>query len=171
MLEIVLSATDDEPAVKLSFEHSLISLSKWEAIHEKAFFGKDPKTPEETASYIHQMLLDDNPPEGYFDRFTESDFETIAAYINTTHTATTFGPEPPGRGSSEVITSELIYYWMIQFTIPFQPTETWHLNNLMTLIKVCGIKQSPPKKMNKQQLAEQYRSLNEQRRKQTGSAG
>ena len=171
MLDIMLQATDDEPAVKLSFEHSLLSLSKWEAVYEKPFFGREPKTPEETMVYIEQMLLTENPPENFVERFSVENFNAVAAYINSNQTATTFGPEPQQRGTSEVITNELIYFWLIQFNIPFHPVETWHLNRLMTLVKVVGIKQSKPKKMSKQELAEKYRSLNEQRRQQSGSAG
>jgi len=171
MLDIMLQPLDDEPVIKLSFEHSLLSLSKWEAIHRKPFFGREPKTPEETVSYIEQMVLNDNPPENFVDRLSVEDINTIAEYINSDQTATTFGPEPQQRGSSEVITNELIYYWLIQFNIPFHPVETWHLNRLMVLVKVVGIKQSKPKKMSKQELAEKYRSLNEQRRQQSGSAG
>lgn len=171
MLDIVLSATDDLPAIKLSFEHSLISLSKWESLHGKAFYGREPKTQEETESYIRCMLLTEDPPLNFFSRLQRPQFERLAEYINSKQSATTFGPEPDRRGPQEVITAELIYYWMVQFRIPFSPSETWHINRLMTLIKIAGIKQSKPKKMNKQQLAEQYRNLNEERRKQSGTAG
>jgi hypothetical protein len=171
VLDIMLQPLDDEPVVKLSFEHSLLSLSKWEALHEKPFFGREPKTPEETMSYVRQMLLTDNAPDNFIDRLTADDYKSIADYINSNQTATTFAPEPQQRGSSELITNELIYFWLIQFNIPFHPVETWHLNRLMVLVKVVGIKQSKPKKMSKQELAEKYRSLNEQRRQQSGSAG
>lgn len=171
MLDILLSATDDLPAVKLSFEHSLVSLSKWESIHEKPFFARNEKSEEESSSYIRQMLLTEDPPENFITRLSKPEYAKIANYINSKQSATTFGFEPESKGSREVITNELIYYWMVQFQIPFQPTETWHLNRLMTLIKIIGVKQSKPKKMSKQQLAEQYRQLNEQRRRESGSAG
>ena len=171
MLNIVLSATDDLPAVKLSFEHSLVALSKWESIHEKPFFGREAKDLEETKSYITQMLLTEEYPVNFFDRFTEEQYHLIADYINSNQTATTFGMEMNEKPSNEVITSELIYYWLTQFQIPFWPTETWHINRLMTLVKVVGVKQAKPKKMNKQQMAEHYRKLNEQRKRESGSAG
>lgn len=171
MLDIVLSATDDLPVVKLTFEHSLVSLSKWESLHEKAFYGREPKTEEDTESYIHCMLLTEDPPLNFFSRLHRTQLEKIAEYINSKQTATTFGLEAEEKGYKELVTAELIYYWMVQFRIPFTPAETWHINRLMTLIKVAGIKQSKPKKMNKQQLAEHYRNLNEQRRRETGSAG
>lgn len=171
MLKVFLSATDDLPAVRLTLEHSLLSMSKWESIHEKPFFGREAKTQEETVSYVTQMILEDDYPVDYFSRLTEAQFKQIAEYINAKRSATTFGPEPQQRGQAEAITSELIYYWLVQFNIPFHPTETWHLSRTMTLIKIAGIKQSKPKKMNRQQLAEHYRQLNEQRRRESGSAG
>jgi hypothetical protein len=171
MLDIVLSATDDLPAVKLSFEHSLLSVSKWESLHEKPFYGPQDKTEEETESYIRQMLLTQEPPANFYSRLQRPQFERIQAYINSKQTATTFGIEPEKKGMTEVVTAELIYYWFVQFQIPFHPTETWHMNRIMTLIKIAGIKQSKPKKQSRQQIAEQYRSLNEQRRKQSGTAG
>jgi len=158
------------PAVKLDFEHSLSSLSKWEEIHERPFFGREPMSHEQTLSYIKQMLLTKNPPEDFLKRLTPDDFETITAYINSRHTATTFREEPGQKGSSEVITNEVIYHWMIQFQIPWD-AQYWHLNRLMTLIKICGIKQTKPKKMSRQAQAEEYRRLNAERRRQLGSSG
>ena len=171
MLDIILSATDDLPAVKLSFEHSLVSISKWEQEHEKPFYGREPKTEEETASYVKYMLLTEDPPTNFFERLTVPQYQKIANYINAKGTATTFGPEPDQKGRGETITSELVYFWLVQFNIPFHPTETWHINRLMTLVKIAGIKNSKPKKMSAQQRAEQFRALNEQRRRETGSAG
>jgi len=173
MLDITLSARGDDESsiVTLSFEHSLISLSKWEAFYEKAFFGREAKTVEETETYIRFMILSENPPEDFFERISVEDFGRIAEYINSRQTATTFGPEPQQKGPSELITSELIYWWLIQFNIPIHPVETWHLNRLMTLVKVAGVKSSKPKKMSKQELAEKYRQLNEQRKRESGTAG
>lgn len=171
MLTIMLPADDTNEAVKLTLEHSLVSLSKWESIHEKAFFGQEAKTEEETLSYIQQMILSENPPEDLIDRLTVEDVDTISDYINSKHSATWFREEKETKSSSEVITSELIYYWMIQFQIPFKPVEEWHLNRLMTLIKIAGIKQSKPKRMSRQSLQEQYRRINAERREKFGTAG
>ncbi len=171
MLTIMLPATDDSDAVELKLEHSLVSLSKWESIHEKAFFGREEKTFEDTVSYVEQMILTENPPVKFVERLTKDDFEKIAEYINGKHSATWFREEAPTRAPSEVITSELIYYWMIQFQIPFKPVDEWNLSRLMTLIKIAGVKQSKPKKMSRHSLAEQYRQLNAQRREQYGTAG
>lgn len=171
MLDIILSADDVLPAVKLSLEHSLVSISKWESEYQKPFFGRDPKTHEETKAYIKLMLVTEDPPSNFFERFTEPQFQSIADYINSSRTATTFGLEPEQKSKGEVITSELIYFWLVQFQIPFDPTETWHINRVMTLIKIAGIKNSKPKKMSAQQRAEQFRALNEQRRRESGSSG
>lgn len=171
MLDILLSADGVQPAAKLTFEHSLVSISKWEQEHQKPFYGREPKTEEETESYVKYMLLTEDPPANFFKRLSMDQYKQIAEYINSKATATTFGPEPEQKGRAETITSELVYYWLVQFNIPFYPTETWHINRVMTLIKIAGIKQSKPKKQSRQQIAEQYRSLNEQRRKQSGTAG
>ena len=171
MLDIVLSADGVQPASKLTFEHSLVSISKWEQEHQKPFYGREPKTAEETESYIRYMLLTPDPPLNFFKRFSIEQYQQVADYINSKATATTFGLEPEQRGRGETITSELVYFWLVQFNIPFLPTETWHINRVMTLIKIAGIKNSKPKKMSAQQRAEQFRALNEHRRRETGSAG
>lgn len=171
MLTILLPAIDDLPAVEIHLEHSLVSLSKWESIHEKAFFGKEAKTLDEIGDYVFQMLLTENPPEGLLDRLSSDDYDTISHYINSKQSATWFRDDPNAKPSSEIITSELIYYWMIQFQIPFHPAEEWHLNRLMTLIKICGIKQTKPKKMSANSVREQYRQLNAERRERLGTSG
>jgi hypothetical protein len=171
MLTIVLSATEDLPTAKLHFEHSLVSLSKWESIHEKAFYGKEGIDHEQTKSYIQQMLLDTVPEENWIDRFSPGDFDAISDYINSKQSATWFREDDNKVGPREIVTAELIYYWMISFQIPFEPCETWHINRLMTLIRICGIKQSKPRKMSRQAQAAEYRRLNELRREQLGSAG
>lgn len=170
MLKIVLPASDEEPAVKLKLEHSLVAIFNWEGLYKKPFFGRDGKTPEETAHYIEMMILGD-PPDDVMGRLTPEQFRTIAEYINDSNTATTFREDPTSKPSFEVVTSELVYYWMTQFKIPFKPTDEWHFNRLMTLIQIAGIKQSKPKKMSKQAMAEQYRKLNAQRREQLGTTG
>lgn len=172
MLDIILSATDEFPVVKLRLEHSLLTISKWESEHGKPFFGPQEKNEEETLSYIRMMVLNDDPPANFTSRLEMEHFKKIAEYLNSSQTATTFGPSvDEKKGPSEIYTSELIYYWLTQFQIPFYPTETWHINRLMVLVKIAGIKQSKPKKMNKNQIAEQYRALNEKRRLESGSAG
>lgn len=158
------------PSITLEFEHSLVSLSKWEAIYQKPFLGKGEKTKEEIFGYLKEMVLTPNVPDEVFFRLSEENLKLINEYIESKQSATTFGNLPKERGSGEIITSELIYYWMITLNIPFE-CETWHLNRLFSLIRVCGIKNSPPKKMSKNEIAARNRSLNAKRRAQLGSSG
>lgn len=170
MLTIHISASDDFDAVELTFEHSLVSLSKWESQYKKPFFGKEEKTPEEGAAYIRCMLVTENVPDEFLNRFSPDNVESITDYINDKQSATWFREDPSQKPSSETITSELIYYWLVQFNIPFE-VESWHLNRLMTLVKIAGIKQTKPKPMSKAQQMEEYRRLNSQRRAESGSTG
>lgn len=172
MLDIMLTGTDKLPTVKLTFEHSLVSLSKWESIHKRPFFSYEEKTPEETASYVQCMLLTEDAPYNFYSRISPDQFAEIANYINEDQHGTKFGPEAPTpKSKQEIISAELIYYWLVQFRIPFEPTNTWHLSKLMALVKVCGLKQSKPKKMSAQEHAQRMRELNEQRRRELGTSG
>jgi len=154
----------------LAFEHSLVSLSKWEAKHEKAFLGKGEKTTEEIFDYLKCMTLTPDVPDETFYHLSDENINEINRYIESKQSATTFGSLPKERGTGETITAELIYYWMIGFNIPFE-CQYWHLNRLFSLIRVCGIKNSPPKKMSKAQMMAERNRLNQQRREQLGTRG
>jgi hypothetical protein len=157
--------------VTLELEHSLVSLSKWESIHEKPFLGKEDKTTEEVMSYIKCMMLTENPPEDILQKLSEGNLEDINQYIDAKMTGTWFNDAPGAPRTRDVITAELVYYWMITFNIPFDPCERWHLNRLFTLIRVCNIKQAKPQKMSRSELAARNRELNAQRRARLGSKG
>jgi hypothetical protein len=180
VLTITVGATDvyDEESgtfqtrggVELQLEHSLVSLSKWEADHEKPFLGHMEKTQEEVKDYVRCMLLTKNPPEDFLQKLSKENWEEINAYIDRKMTATWFSEQPGAPKSSEVITSELIYYWMTVFNIEWE-AQHWHLNRLFTLIRICNVKQSKPKKMSRAEIAARNRELNEQRRRQLGTKG
>lgn len=157
-----------EPRV-LELEHSLVSLSKWESKWNKAFLSKESKTLEETIDYIRCMTLTQNvKPETYMG-ITNEHINAVNNYIEAPMTATTISKHN-GKKSKEIVTSELIYYWMISLQIPFE-CQYWHLNRLMMLIQVCNIKNTPPKKMSRRSIMSRNAALNAARRKQFNSNG
>jgi hypothetical protein len=157
----------------LTLEHSLVSLSKWEQKFEKPFLGKEDKTTLETLEYIRCMTLSpENPPEVIYNAIPAETLTQISDYINAKMTATWFNEAGPNqKSSSEVVTAEIIYYWLVALQIDFQ-VQDWHLNRLLTLIRVVNIKNDPKKKMMpKRDAAAQQRMLNEQRRAKFGTSG
>ena len=154
----------------LQLEHSLVSLSKWESKWNKAFLGKQEKTEEEICDYVRCMTLTQNvDPEVYF-RLSAENYARINAYIEAPMTATYFSEEKSTKRNSEIVTSELIYYWMISYNIPVE-FQKWHLNRLLTLIKVCNVKNNPPKKKSRRELMRRNAALNAARRSRLGSRG
>jgi hypothetical protein len=153
----------------LSLEHSLISLSKWEAQYKRPFLERNAKTVQETLDYIRCMTLNKNVDPNVYFGITNSMVQEVEAYILDPMTATRINSHDNHGSARKIITSELIYYWMITLNIPFE-CQKWHLNRLMTLIRVCNEK-NKPKKMGKRELAQSNSALNAARRAALNSRG
>lgn len=154
----------------LQLEHSLVSLSKWESKWCKAFLSKEEKTLEETIDYIKCMTITQNVNPNVYNALTSSNIKEINDYISAPMTATTFYENGQKSRNKETVTSELIYYWMISLNIPME-CQKWHLNKLLTLIRVCNVKNEPPKKMGRGEAIRRYASLNAARKKQLNTKG
>lgn len=181
MLQIIIPARDDlwdeangvfavSKEQKLVLEHSLVSLSKWESRWCKPFLSRHEKTTEQTIDYIRCMTLTQNVDPEIYNFLTDDNIRAINAYIEAPMTATWFSNSNTGKQNSEQITAELVYYWMIALNIPFE-CQKWHLNRLLTLIRVCEIKNSPPQKMSRREILNRNAALNAARRKQLNSKG
>lgn len=171
------------PSTTLQLEHSLVSLSKWESKYKKPYLSKtDNKTPEEILYYIKCMTITQNVPDEVYDLLDAEELKKINDYILDPMTATWFNENNVGNGSNlsagkrstEQVTSELIYYWMESYGIPPQ-FEKWHLNRLLTLIRIHSIKEREKNgkgtKMSKRDILAQNRALNAARRQRLGSKG
>lgn len=158
------------PSFPIDLEHSLVSLSKWESKYCKPFFSKTDKTSAEILDYIKMMAVSPVEQPEVWNNLTQKNVDDIRAYIDAPMTATTFSKETKTSTSREVITSELIYYWMIALTIPFE-CQYWHINRLLTLIRVCNVKNAPPKKQSKGDIMRRNAALNAERRAKLNSKG
>lgn len=183
MLQIIIPSEEQWDESKNEFvyskpqiiclEHSLISLSKWESKWCKPFLSNKAKTTEETLDYVKCMTLTQNVGSEVYNRLSNENIDQVKQYIEAPMTATWFSEDknrkagPPNR---EQVTSELIYYWMIALNIPFE-CQKWHLNRLLTLIRVCNVKNQKPKKMNRRQLLSRNAAINAARRKKFSSKG
>ena len=156
---------------KLVLEHSLVSLSKWESEHHKPFLSKEPMTIQETLDYIRCMTITQNVDPKVYRLIDDATIAKVNSYIEDSMTATWFNEDNKKKGGkSEQITAEIIYYWMISFNIPVK-FDKWHLNRLLTLIKVFNIKNKPPKKMSRREIMSRNAALNQARRQQLNTRG
>lgn len=153
----------------LQLEHSLVSISKWEAKWHEPFLTNDKKTIEQTIDYVRCMTLTQHVDPNVYYNLTRSNLEDIYKYIGSSMTATTFSDQRK-TFSHKKVTSEVIYYWMISFGIPFE-CQKWHLDRLITLIRVCEAESRPNKKMTKKQLMSRNAALNAARRKKYNTRG
>lgn len=156
----------------INLEHSLVSLARWESKWNKPFLTKDPKTYEESIDYFKCMTITPNVDPDIWKRVTAEQVKQINDYIDAPMTATWFSEKEgtKGKKSNEQVTSEIIYYWMIALQIPFE-CQKWHLNRLLTLVRVCNIKNTPPKKMSKSEIMSKNKALNAARRAHLGTKG
>lgn len=154
---------------RIQLEHSLVSISKWESTWCKPFLSGKDKTAEEVLDYVKCMTITEGITDDIYSRLTQDNFTMINDYIGKPMTATTF-PAEQNKASREIITSEIIYYWMVSFNIPFE-CQYWHLNRLLTLVRVCNVKNNPPKKMSRNEVLNRNKALNEARRKQFNTRG
>lgn len=158
------------PETKLVLEHSLVSLSKWESKWKKSYLSSDDKTTEQVLDYIRCMTITQNVRDEVYLALSNENIQDIMDYINDPMTATTFSDSQKKMSNHDIITAEVIYHWMITFQIPIE-FQKWHLNRLMTLINVCAIKNSPEKKMTKQEIQVRNKALNAERRAKYNSKG
>lgn len=154
----------------ICLEHSLVSVSMWESKWCKPFFSNHEKTHEETIDYVRCMTLTENVDPNVYYGLSMDNVNSIKAYIDAPMTATTFSDKGKGRKNREVITSEVIYYWMVALNIPME-CERWHLNRLITLVRVCNEKNNPGKKMSSREIASRNAAINAANRKRFGSKG
>lgn len=158
---------------EIRLEHSLVSISKWESEWEKPFLNSE-KSNDELLDYIRCMTISQNIDESVYKTLSIKNIEKVNVYINAKHTATFFSDElrkeGSSRRSSEIVTSELIYYWMIAYNVPME-CEKWHINRLLTLIKICSIKNQTPKKLGRNELMRRNAALNAARRQAMHSKG
>lgn len=191
MLKITISAKEGWDSIKEEFvktepiticlEHSLVSLSKWEAQYRKPYLSTKDKTAEEILYYVKCMTITQNVDPKVYELLGPADFKKINDYVNDTATATWFNDKKPEgaapvRNNQQIITSELIYYWMVSYRIPFNPCEKWHLNRLLTLIRICNVEEAKQSgkhggKMSKRDILSQNRSLNAARRQKLNTRG
>lgn len=156
----------------LKLEHSLLSISKWEAKWHKKYLSQEEKTEEELLDYIRCMTVNPTDPIIYR-ALTRQNIMDVMNYIQDSMTATTFRKDETQRPNRHIPSSEELYYDMTAFNIPFDPCEKWHLNRLMTLIRICSIKNAPPKKgkRSKGNTAKQWAKMNQERRSKLGTTG
>lgn len=163
-----------QPPTTVHLEHSLVSMAQWEAKYHKPFLGKAEMTNDEILDYIRFMIVDPEIPTDIFSRLSQKNFSEINEYINDSQTATWFtesnnGSKATFRGGG-TITAEIVYYWMVSLNIPFE-CQYWHLNRLLTLIRVCNEKNQPPKKLSQRELMRRNKAQNAARRKALGTKG
>lgn len=172
-IELFNEETSEFTTIKetpLELEHSLISISKWESYWEKPFLKTENKTTQQTIDYIRLMTITKKVNPIIYDNLTDEFLTMVNKYINAPMTATIFSEDKNQKSNREVVTSEIIYYRMIALNIPME-CEKWHLNRLLTLIRVCNIKSQPPKKRGRKEMIDERNALNAARLNELNTKG
>lgn len=161
---------------KIQLEHSLISIQKWESRWHIAYLKRDhQKTYEQIIDYIRCMTLTPNVADDVYYCIPDSELKRVAQYIDDPMSATRVHDAPPVKSfgigqKQDVVTAEVIYYWMIAMNIPYE-CRKWHLQQLLTLIRVINAKNAPKKKRPMKDVLAEYRSINEENKKRFGTKG
>lgn len=158
----------------LLLENSLIAISKWESKYHVPFLENDEKTKEQWAYYVQCMTINSNVDPLIYKFIQDDQMEEIMDYIKDPMTATWFSDDSKSnkkKVKKEIVTSELIYYWMIALNIPSE-YEKWHIQRLITLVRICNIKNSSDsKKLSKRETLQDYDALNEARKAKFNTKG
>lgn len=154
----------------ITLEHSLVALAKWESKYHKPFLTKEQKSAEETRYYVQCMTLTQNVDPNIYLALDNTTINQINAYIEDPMTATWFSESSNAKTNNKQITNELLYYWMIALNIPME-CQKWHLNRLITLIKVCNEENKPKKKLSRNEVYARNNALNAARRAKMNSNG
>lgn len=154
----------------LVLEHSLVSIAKWESKWKKSYLSNNNKTYEEMLDYIRCMTITKNVNPLIYKSINADALKAIKKYIDDPMTATYFSEPQNPTGGRNIITAEVIYYWMIALNIPFE-CQKWHFNRLLALIKVCDIKQNTGKKMSRREILTRNQALNEERKRKYNTRG
>ena len=181
MLQITIPAIElwDERTEKfisrkeqtLQLEHSLVSLSKWESKWCKAFLGQTEKSDDEVRDYVRCMTITQNVDPDIYNYLTKENYKQINDYIQAPMTATTFSDDKRPRGGRQIVTAEVIYYWMIALQMPVEICQKWHLNRLLAQIRTCNVMNQPPKKRSRRDIMSQNAAINAARRQQLNTKG
>lgn len=155
---------------KICLEHSLVSIYKWEDKYERSFLNSSEMSYEEILYYVKCMTITQNVDDNLYYSLTEDNWKEIIDYIEKPHTATKINHNKNAPKNREIITSEIIYYWMISLGIPLD-CQKWNFNKLMTLIEVCSIKNQPKKKMSNRDIYKSNSAINKARREARRSKG
>jgi len=161
---------DGEREVVLQFEHSLLSLSKWESKHLKPFMSNAMKKPSEMIEYFEDMIVTPDVDRNLVYALDPEQLDALATYINASKTASSVPKDQKPQFSQETITSELIYYWMTAMKINWE-AQTWHLSRLMILIEITNYKMQPEKKRSVREVYADWREANERQKKMFNTSG